>query len=139
MQVTREIVRDLLPLYAAGEASSDTRQLVDSWLKTDPELTRDLAALRDDRPSSIASVRPLGDEAHSVIAETRRLLRRRAIYLAGALAFTGLPLLALAYRLEGVHFPLERFPAAWVTCVVLAAVFWMMFVKTMRRMRVTGL
>jgi len=139
MTMTRDIVRDLLPLYAAGEASADTRQLVDAWLKTDPELARELAVLRDDRPSSIASVRPAGDDAHSVIAETRRLLRRRALYLAGALAFTALPLMALAYRLEGVHFPLERIPASEVTCVVLAIVCWVMFVKTMRRMRVAGL
>lgn len=72
--------------------------------------------LRDDRPSSIASVRPLGDEAHSVIAETRSLLRRRAIYLAGALAFTGLPLLALAYRLVKNRRPARR--ASWFEQVV---------------------
>lgn len=139
MTVTRNIVRDLLPLYAAGEASADTRLLIETWIKDDAELAGELAALRDERPSSLMTERPRGDETHNVIAQTRRLLRRRAIYLAGALTFTALPLLALTHRLEGVHFPLERIPAVEIICIVAAAVFWTLFVMTMRRMRVAGL
>jgi len=139
MTVTRNIVRDLLPLYAAGEASADTRLLIETWIESDAELSGELAALRDDQPSSLTTARPRGDELHTVISQTRSLLRRRAIFLAGALTFTALPLLAFTYRLEGVHFPLERVPAVEGICIVAAAVFWTMFVMTMRRMRVAGL
>ena len=38
MNITREIVKDLLPLYAAGEASEESRAAVEEWLRTDPEL-----------------------------------------------------------------------------------------------------
>ena len=38
MQVTRDIVRDLLPVYLAGEASADTRAVVEKHLATDPQL-----------------------------------------------------------------------------------------------------
>jgi hypothetical protein len=37
MNVTREVVTDLWPVYAAGEASADTRALVEEYLKDDPE------------------------------------------------------------------------------------------------------
>ena len=42
MEVTRNVVLDLMPLYLAGEASADSRVLVESFLDTDPELA-DLA------------------------------------------------------------------------------------------------
>ncbi len=38
MKVTRDVVKDLLAVYAAGEASADTGALVEEWLRSDPEL-----------------------------------------------------------------------------------------------------
>ncbi|MFN2244947.1 MAG: hypothetical protein ACK2U2_21830 [Anaerolineae bacterium] len=40
MDVTRDVILDLLPLYLADEASADTRVLVEKYLETDPELAR---------------------------------------------------------------------------------------------------
>ena len=40
MKVTRDVVKDLLPIYLADEASADTRSIVEEWLRTDPELAR---------------------------------------------------------------------------------------------------
>ena len=40
MNVTREVIYDLLPAYFAGEASADTRALVEEFFATDPELGR---------------------------------------------------------------------------------------------------
>jgi hypothetical protein len=62
MKVTREVINDLWPVYAAGEASADTRALVEAFLLQDPEfagllrgsgeeglLRRDVPALPPDR------------------------------------------------------------------------------------------
>ena len=38
MNVTRDVILDLLPLYVAGEASPATRELVEEYLKGDTEL-----------------------------------------------------------------------------------------------------
>jgi anti-sigma factor RsiW len=38
MEITRDVMLDLMPLYMAGEASADTRALVEEYLKTDPQL-----------------------------------------------------------------------------------------------------
>jgi hypothetical protein len=40
MEPTRNVILDLLPLYAANEVSADTRALVEQYLETDPELAR---------------------------------------------------------------------------------------------------
>jgi anti-sigma factor RsiW len=40
MKVTRDVIYDLLPSYFAGDASDDTRTLVDAYFETDPECAR---------------------------------------------------------------------------------------------------
>jgi anti-sigma factor RsiW len=40
VEITRQIVLDLLPLYLANEASADTRTLVEQYLESDPELAK---------------------------------------------------------------------------------------------------
>jgi hypothetical protein len=42
MEITKNVILDLLPLYLADEVSEDTRTLVESYLETDKELA-DLA------------------------------------------------------------------------------------------------
>ena len=40
MKVTRDVIYDLLPSYFAGDASDDTRALVEAYFATDPEFAR---------------------------------------------------------------------------------------------------
>lgn len=38
MEITRNVILDLLPLYSADEVSADTRALIEKYLETDQEL-----------------------------------------------------------------------------------------------------
>jgi RNA polymerase sigma-70 factor, ECF subfamily len=40
VNVTREVITDLWPVYASGEASADTRALVEAFLRQDPQFAR---------------------------------------------------------------------------------------------------
>ena len=40
MEITRQVILDLLPLYLADEVSADTRTLIEKYLETDPELVK---------------------------------------------------------------------------------------------------
>ena len=40
MEITRNVILDLLPLYLADEVSADTRALVEKYLENDPELAK---------------------------------------------------------------------------------------------------
>ena len=40
IEITRQVILDLLPIYLANEASADTRALVEQYLETDPELAK---------------------------------------------------------------------------------------------------
>jgi hypothetical protein len=46
MTVTRDVIRDLWPLYESGEATTDTCALVERYLDDDAELARELASQR---------------------------------------------------------------------------------------------
>ena len=55
MNVTREVIYDILPGYFAGEVSADTKRLVDEFLNADPEFAQMMERFRvvfRERPSS---------------------------------------------------------------------------------------
>ncbi len=71
-KVTRNVISDLWPLYAAGEASSDTRALVESFLAGDPEFARTLQA-KFDVPAAAVDL-PADQEART-LAHTLEAMR----------------------------------------------------------------
>ncbi|HEY1760544.1 MAG TPA: hypothetical protein VGG72_34535 [Bryobacteraceae bacterium] len=89
-QVTKEIVRDLLPVYMAGDASTDTRAVVEAFLAEDAELREIVeTAGKYSLPPLEA---PASLEVQS-LARTRRLLGRKNFWLGFALIFTFVPLI----------------------------------------------
>ena len=86
MKITRNIILDLLPLYAAKEASADTTALVDEYLESDPELA-DIAKsmARLDLPG--VAPEPLSKEDEmDAYKEAKRQLFQRTIILAAIIA-----------------------------------------------------
>ena len=74
MNVTRDVITDLWPLYAAGEASADTRALVEQFLQQDPEFARHFQehgvdSMLQDPPPSL----PPDQEAQALRKTKRRL------------------------------------------------------------------
>ena len=87
MQITREVVKDLLPAYLAGEASADTRRLVEEFLEREPALRAEF-----DTPS-LPEVAPRGALELAALDRTRSLLSRRSWMLGFGLGLAVLPLL----------------------------------------------
>ena len=138
MNITREIVKDLLPLYAAGEASGESRAAVEEWLRTDPDLARVVGELRDEfaLPPATGMSQTSGQ---AVLAQTKALLRRRSWLLAVALLFTGIPL-SFAWDSSGLRFFMLRdAPLISSISLAMAVGLWIAFGAVTRRLRVTGL
>jgi hypothetical protein len=135
-EATREVVKDLLPLYAAGEASEDTRALVEEWLARDPDLAALAAELRG------GGAPPPGAPAGAgrrELAAARALLRRRTWLLALAIVFTALPL-SFVFDERGLRFLMLRdAPLASMASWAAAAGLWVGFAAVSRRLKVTGL
>jgi anti-sigma factor RsiW len=95
MEVTRNVILDLLPLYLADEASADTRALVEKYLETDPELAniaKQSAAMELPRDIPIPLTKEDEMEAYR---KTKRLMFLGTVILAVLIAAAmGLALLA---------------------------------------------
>ena len=91
MNVTREVILDLLPLYVAGEASPDTRALVESYLEQDPELAREV---REQRAGfgAPATIEPPPEAELETLKRTRSRLAQLRWLFGLAMAFTSMSL-----------------------------------------------
>jgi anti-sigma factor RsiW len=90
MNVTRDVVNDLLTVYLAGDASTDTQDLVEEWLRQDPDLARQVARARNLELPAVPAPPPTTEKR--ALDRTRRLWRLRAVVLGAAIYFATLPL-----------------------------------------------
>ena len=96
MEITRNVILDLLPLYLAGEASEDTRILVKKYLQSDPQLA-ELAERSAAMELSEDIPLPLTEEDKmEAYKEAKRLMFWRTVILAGLISFTLVIFLVLA-------------------------------------------
>lgn len=92
MSVTRNVIIDLLPACAAGEAHADSLKLVEEWATRDAAIAAELAALRD-ADAAISELPRNGRSEAALVAlrRTRRALRAQALLMGFAIFFTALP------------------------------------------------
>jgi len=86
MEITRNVILDLLPLYSANEVSADTRALVEKYLKTDPELANVAKQLESmEKPRTIPV--PLShDDEMKAYRKARRQNLLNTIIIAGGIS-----------------------------------------------------
>jgi hypothetical protein len=139
MKVTRDVITDLLPLYFAQEASTDTRALVEGFLQQDPEFAR-LAKERPDRflPNEIPSTLNPEDEM-ATLERTKRLLKVRSTLLGCAIFFTLFPF-AFTFDSSGLQWLVwSKNPTEAVVVLGIAGLLWVGYSAMKRRLRATGL
>ena len=139
MTVTRDVVRDLLPAYFSGEASADTRRLVETFLAGDPELAREAEAEYGEDVALPATPAPAQTAEKAALDQTRRLLQHRTSTLVVAAIFTVLPL-TFVFDESGIKFLFfpDR-PKVVVAWWFTAAVMWISHFIIRSRTRVSGL
>jgi hypothetical protein len=136
MNISKDVIRDLLPVYVAGEASADTRALVEQSLGSDPGLRAEAEALGT---IPVADIAPPAILEFSSLKRTQLLLRRRAFLVGFGYLFTTLPL-ALAGRDWGpVWFGVPAVRLLSTACIVAAAVGWTAFMRNAKELYGTGL
>lgn len=106
MNISRNVILDLLPLYIADEASPETRELIDQYLETDPELAKVAQKLSAAELISEVPI-PINKEHEMEAYEEAKLQQRRYIItLVGVISVIILFLMAAA--LGGLFFLLPR-------------------------------
>lgn len=137
MKITRDVVSDLWPAYESGEASPDTRAVVEAFLREDPELARILGGQKSAEMLRAAAVAPPPDRDKAALARTQRLIRRRQWLLGLALFLTLLP--GWTVVTDDVRFVLWRdLPLLAAASLLAAAGTWAAYLVEGRRLRVKG-
>ena len=134
MNVTREVVTDLLPIYFSGEASVDTRTLVEDYFHQDPDFER-IARSAATPLETLRAVRPIAassEQKKRDLESVRRGLWRRRMLFAGSLLLTLVPL--WPYSTNGhLVSPMVR-DAPWEAAFhwSLAALLWFLYLYLAR-------
>jgi anti-sigma factor RsiW len=134
MNITRDVITDLYPLYESGEASPDTRALVAEFLATDPEFAANInKILSSDSTKNLDELNSqLPKELEmQTLNKTRALLKKRSLYMAFAFTFTGLTF-AFTFDSSGVRWIWSNAILGSVACALIALLFWVLFLNTRR-------
>ena len=97
MEITRNVILDLLPLYLADEVSADTRTLIEQFLESDQELANVVKRsaeleFRKDVPAPLTE-----EDEMEAYRKAKRLMTQRTIFLAALISVAVLTLLGLAW------------------------------------------
>ena len=139
MNITRDVIHDLLPVYVAGEASADTVALVEEFLRKEPDLVRTVEALRaDPLPELRIDLQPTQEK--ETLTMTKKLLRWRGLLLGLATFLTMLP---LSFRFDNDRitwkFLADMPPQATAMVCLAALACWGGSLYLRRRLQDTGL
>jgi hypothetical protein len=135
MDVTRDVVTDLLPIYFSGEASTDTKRLVESYFRQDPDFERTargaakpLETLQAATPVAVGA-----EQEKRGLERVRGQLQRRAWLFAVSLFSTLVPL-SFHFREGHVASVMVRdAPLEAAFFWSLAGFFWFLFFARPRR------
>ena len=122
MTVTRDTIRDLWALAEAGEASEDSRRLVDAFLAGDEALARELRGGANPLAAP-PPVLPSDHQARTLGRIKRRLARRSPLRLV-ALALTGLAVLRFVQQATFAGPPVEPIALAIAATLSWVAYGW---------------
>jgi len=139
MEVTRDVILDLLPVYLAGEASTDTRALVEAYLERDRELARRIRGQwMEGLAKAVPAHLPPDLELHS-LRRTRNLLGWLRWLFGLGIAFTSIGLaLDIRFargRLRDIHLLLLDYPRELSVALGLGACCWAAYFGLRRRLR----
>jgi hypothetical protein len=134
MNVTREVVTDLLPIYFSGEASGDTKVLVEDYFRQDPDFER-IARSAATPLETLRAAAPIaaGPEKEKRDLESVLWGLRRRQWLFGVSLF--LTLAPLTDFINGHSVSLMARDAAWHAAFdwSLAAVLWFIYFGRVHR------
>ena len=91
--ITRDVVSDLWPLVRSGDASGDSRSLVDEFLAGDAEFARQLREA-DTAAHAMPAFRLSPDAERRLLDDARQRARTKLFMLGGALGVLGIVILA---------------------------------------------
>jgi hypothetical protein len=136
MKITRDVITDLLPVYLAGEASPDTRVIIEEFLKENPDFAKLVA--EQEMPLTPNSINIPKETEMQTLEKTKKLLWQRSLYLGFAIFFT-LFTFSFRFNAQGVYWFWTDTPIVAVTCLIVGIMMWVKYAKTNQRLQGSGI
>jgi ferric-dicitrate binding protein FerR (iron transport regulator) len=133
MNITKEIITDLFPLYVGNACSADTRALVEEYLRQHP---REAEELRRTMDAPVPGLRPTPkqlDEMES-LRRAKQLVRRRG-WLMGLAIFFSLAPFSLIHTQERTYWLFMEAPWSALVYGAVAVGLWVAYAEMRRRSR----
>jgi anti-sigma factor RsiW len=143
VEITRNIIQDLLPLYLAGEVCPETSAAVEEFLSRDAGLAAEVERMKSDSLKQILTgetnmTLPQDHDAQT-LARTRSTIAQRSWMIGLAIAFTLFPM-SFVFDKGHIQWMLIRdIPSLAMASWAAALGFWVGFVIHNRRLRSSGL
>jgi hypothetical protein len=135
MNITQDVIIDLLPAYFSGEASAATCALVEEYFKAHPDFEKEARATGTTLESLSPALSSRHDEEEKIALErTRRLMQTRASFFWLALLYSFIPFIFTIRDHKIVWLTFERSRVVGILFLVLAVFFWAGYLF-LRRMR----
>lgn len=133
MNVNRDVVIDLLPVYFSGEASESTRVLVEEYFREDPDLAR--IARSASKDVEVLRAAPVGqDEWEKKLAlelgRERARVRAESVHAVCAFAALMFTLTAVAFEVRDhklIFLNWQKYPLAGLGFAMGAVISWFAF------------
>jgi anti-sigma factor RsiW len=134
--ITRDVITDLLPVYLSGEASSETKVLVEAFIKNHPEFAQFVKQeSRAAFTGRAASAAP--DREMVALRRAKRRIQKKTWHLVLAIFFT-FSTFAFSIEPTGIRWTWEVSPLLTLGLGAVAALFWIAYFQTNRASRPVG-
>ena len=126
MTITRDVINDLLPLYFSKECSKDSQILVEDYLKSNPDLEKEIKQFsKNPLPSTLLRTPEEEIELNS-LKKTRRLLKMRSYFMGFAIFFSLVPF-SFLYTDGNFYWLFREAPTSALVYAVIGVGFWIIY------------
>ena len=137
MNVPKEVILDLLPIYLAGEASPATRAWLEEYLANDPDLADRVQRERTKIFNHAALPQASPDIELRALQRTRRMMTQLRWLFGLGMAFSAVAVaFEISFRPVKIRLLLLYYPLQLVPCLALGAACWTAYFLLRRRLRV---
>ena len=125
MNVTKEVITDLFPLYVANECSKDSRALVEDYLRDNPGQAEELRRIMNTPVPSVTAQLAGSEEVRS-LRQARRRVRRQSWLMGLAIFFSLVPFSFVATGGK-IYWVFRESPSTAIISGLFGIVFWVAY------------
>jgi hypothetical protein len=126
MTISKNVINDLLPLYFSNECSTDTKQLIENYLKSNPDFEKEIKQFsRNPLPNTLPQTLEEEIEMKS-LKKTRRLLKMRSYFMGFAIFFSLIPF-SFLYTGGEFYWLFREAPTSAFVYAVIGIGFWISY------------